>query len=231
MSESAANDLLPGRTLYKTGAIATVLMVMIIPIQILIFVSWPPPETVEGFYTLFRENWLLGLMSLDLLYIVNNTLIVLMYLAIYSALSQTHKSSMIIAMVLGFIGIAAYYPSNPAFEMMSLSSQYAAAMTEPQRLILLAAGESLMASYSGTSFNVYYVLNGVALLIIAVVMLKTSIFTRLTAIMGLLAAIFMMIPSSFGLIGMIFSLASLVPWAVFSVAAAKRFFQLANEET
>src|SRR5918997_4944466 len=37
------------------------------PIQIIIFFAWPPPTTVTGYFTLFENNWLLGLLSLDLL--------------------------------------------------------------------------------------------------------------------------------------------------------------------
>lgn len=43
--------------------------------------------------------------------------------------------------------------------MLYLSNQYAAATTEAQRDLFLAAGEAALAAYRGTAFDVYYVLN------------------------------------------------------------------------
>jgi hypothetical protein len=40
----------------------------LIPLQIVVFVAWPPPleGSTSEWFTLFHENWLLGLLSLDL---------------------------------------------------------------------------------------------------------------------------------------------------------------------
>ena len=213
--------------LYKVGAAAALAMLAIMAAQVIVFIAWPPPETVEGFFTLFQQNWLLGLASLDLLYIVNNALLILLYLALYAALKRTAESAMLIALVLGLVGIAAYNASNTAFEMLALSSQYAAAGTDAQRAIFLGAGQAMLAIYRGTAFDVYYVLNAAALLILTVVMLRSTIFSKTTACIGIVAGVLMIIPSTAGTIGLIFSLASLVPWAVFSALVARRFFQLA----
>jgi cellulose synthase/poly-beta-1,6-N-acetylglucosamine synthase-like glycosyltransferase len=112
--------------------------------------------------------------------------------------------------------------------MLSLSSQFAAATTDAARLQLLAAGQVMLETYKGTSFDVYYVLNGIMLLILAVVMLRTPVFNKVTASFALASGILMSIPSSAGAIGMVFALASLIPWAVFSVLAALRLLQLSG---
>ncbi len=53
--------------LYRVGGVAALIQVMLMPIQIIIFFAWPPPTTVTGYFTLFENNWLLRLLSLDLL--------------------------------------------------------------------------------------------------------------------------------------------------------------------
>jgi hypothetical protein len=214
------------KSLFRIGGVAALIQVLLMPIQIIIFVAWPPPSTVIDWFTLFEKNWLLGLLSLDLLYIVDNALLGLIYLALYVALKRASESFMMIAVTLGFVGIAAYFASNTAFEMLSLSNQYAAATTDSQRWMLLAAGQAMLAVYKGTAFDVYYVLNAVALLIIAAVMLRSTVFSKLTAYAGLLAGVLMSVPSTAGTIGPVFALASLVPWAIFVVLVARRFFQL-----
>jgi hypothetical protein len=213
---------------YKIGGVAALLSVLFIPIQVFIFVRWPPPVTVTGWFTLFQENWLLGLLSLDLLYLLNNTFLVLIYLGLYAALKRVNPTWMTIMVALGFIGIAAYFASNTAFEMLALSNQYVAAGTEAERAMLLAAGQTMLALYKGTAFDVYYVYNAAALLIAAVVMLRSHIFSRTTAYWGLASGILMTIPSTAGTLGMIFALASLVPWVVFCVLVAQRLFLLAQ---
>lgn len=225
---SIDNEAVSMKGLYRIGAVAALIGVVVMVFQIVIYVAWPPPGTVEGFFALFQENPLLGLLSLDLLYILNNTLLVPIYLALYLAIRRFAPSATLIALLLGLLGIGAYYASTIAFEMLSLSGAYTAAAGEAQRTALLGAGEALLVVYKGSAFNVYYVLNAVVLLVFSVVMLRSPVFSRATAIWGLAAGVLMTIPSSAGMIGMVFALASLAPWAVFSLLFSRRLFQLAR---
>jgi len=216
--------------LYRLGGVAALTVVGIMIVQIIIFVLWPPPETVEGFFALMQARPLLGLLSMDLLYIINNTILVLIYLSMFAALRRTAETATLIALILGALGVAAYYASNTGFEMLARSGQFAGATSEAQRTALLGAGQALLAIYKGTAFNTYYVLNAAALLIFAVVILRGKVFSAATGWVGLISGVLMTIPSTAGTIGLIFSLASLVPWAIFSVMASRRFFQLAAKE-
>ena len=220
---------LPG--LYRVGAVSALVMLAIMVIQIIVYIIWPPPTTVEGFFTLFASSKVLGLLSMDLLYILNNAVLILIYLALFTALKPAGKTAMTISLLSGLVGICAYFASNTAFEMLSLSGQYAAASTESQKMIYLAAAEGMLAFYRGTAFLVYYVLNAIALLILAAVMIRSHFFSRGTAIVGLIAGILMSVPSTAGTVGLIFALASLVPWGVFLVSIARAFFAAGREGT
>lgn len=214
------------KALYTIGSAAAVAMLALMPIRIIVFVIYPPPDTLSEYFVLFQENWLLGLLSLDLLYILNNVLLSVIYLALYFALQPSQEALMALALALGLLGIAAYFSSNTAFEMLALSHQFAAATTEAQRTIVLAAGQSMLAISTGTAFNMYYVLNAVVLLIISAVMLRSPVFSRATAYAGLVAGILMTVPSTAGTIGLVSALASLAPWALFSLVIARRSCQL-----
>ena len=217
------------RSLYLLGAIAGIAMLAIMVAQIAIFMIAPPPTTVDGFFSLFQDNWLLGLLSMDLLYLVNNAVMVLIYLAIYMSLRRHAETAMLVSLVLALVGITAYYASNTAFEMLALSHQFAAVTTEVQRTALLGAGEAALAIYRGTAFDSYYVLNAAALLIFAFVMLRSKDFPRAAAILAIVSGVFMIIPSTAGTIGLVFSLLSLIPWAAFLVFAIRVFFRLAKK--
>ncbi len=206
----------------RAGGLAAIAMLVIMLAQVIIFIIWPPPGTVEEFFNLFDQKPLLGLLSMDLLYLFNNALLVLIYLALYAALRHSAPSAMLIALVLGLVGIAAYYASNTAFEMLSLSRQYAVVSDDVQKAALVGAGQGMLAIYKGTAFTVYYILNAVCLLIMAVVMLRSRVFSRATGRLALVSAVLMSVPSTAGAIGMVFALASLVPWGIFLVLIARR---------
>jgi hypothetical protein len=92
---------------------------------------------------------------------------------------------------------------------------------------LLATGEGMRATWTGTAFDVYYMFNLVTLLALAVLMYRSKVFSRPTAVWGLVAAALMAVPSNFGTVGLDFALASLVPSAVFALLVARRLFALA----
>ncbi len=202
------------RPLYRVAQLLALTMLIIIPLQIVIYVIAPPPNTVKGFFELYQQNPFLGLLSLDFLYLFNNMIIVIIYLTLFVLLYQEKPVTVLLALILGLIGIACYYPSNPAFEMLTLSNQYFQALPE-QQTIYLAAGEALMAGYTGTTFDVYYVLSTICLLLFAYALIKSHKFKKSVGLWGLASGLLMIVPSSAGVLGMIFSLLSLIPWVVF----------------
>jgi len=214
------------RPLYLISFVSAILLILIIPVQILIYFLSPPPNTPEGFLALYASSPLKGLLSLDLLYILNNILMIPIYLAFYQSLKTHRPALMTLATAFGLVGLAAYFPSNTAFEMLTLSQRYAAASTPLQQQGLISAAETLLAIYTGTAFNTYYVLNALTLLIVSWVMLKTNVYSRATASWGLAAGLLMVIPSTAGTIGLVFSILSLIPWIVFSAKAASAFLKL-----
>jgi len=214
------------KSLYRVGGTAALIIVILYVIQIMVFVAWgPPPNTVIGWFTLFQKNRLLGLLEMDLLSLADFALMGLMFLALYAALRRANESYIAIATTLAFVGIAVYYASNTAFSMLSLSDQYAAATTDAQRSMLLAAGQAMLAIYQGTAFNVSYVLVSVAPVIMSAVMLRSNIFSEATAYVGILANVLGLayfLPA----VGVFLSLISVVGLAIWYILIARRLFQL-----
>lgn len=216
------------RTLLRIASIAALIMVILIPIQVIIFSVSLPPETIEGWFELFRKSWLLGLIHLDLIYIIDNVLVAIIYLALYVILKKRNESLMAIAMLLGFLGIAAYFASNTSFEMLSLSRAFDNASGDAVRSMLISSAQVMIETWRGTAFNTYYVLNGITLLLISGVMYGSGDFSNRTAIIGLISGILMVVPSTAGMIGLIFSLLSLIPWIVFCIMIAIRLRKLSR---
>ncbi len=210
------------KPLYKWSACLSAIMLLIMLLQIAVFILSPPPQSVEGFFQLYKESWIMGLLSMDLLYLINNAILVFVYLALWARLQKEKPSLCLAALVLGMIGIACYYPSNPAFEMLTLSTKYWIAQPASQHMYI-AAGEALLAGYTGTAFNAYYVLNAASLLLFSAAVYKSVHFSKAIGVWGLVSGVYMIVPSSAGQLGMVFSLLSLVPWAIFLYRLILRF--------
>jgi hypothetical protein len=147
--------------------------------------------------------------------------------ALYVALRRASESLMAVATALYFVAIAAYFASNTAFEMLSLSDQYAAATTYSQRSVYLAAGQAMLATFEGTAFQVSYVLASVAGIMIGAVMLRSDIFGRVAAyalIVGDVIGLGLYVPT----IGIFLSVISVPVLWVWYVLIARRLIQLGS---
>jgi len=135
---------------------------------------------------------------------------------------------MTIALTLGLGGVVLFLAVNPTFSMLYLSDQYAAATTEAQRATFLTAGEALWANYNGTAFDLFFIIGGVADLIIAAVMLRSGVFSKMTAYVGILIGVLLLVPgsASVGMIGVVFSIIVILPAAIWYILIARRLFRL-----
>jgi hypothetical protein len=216
------------KSLYKLGGAAAVFGVAMIPIQLIVFIAWPPPDTAIGWFTLFQSNTLAGLLAFEGLFVVNAVLGILTALALYIALRRVNESFMVIATALALVEAIALIIARPAFDMLFLSEQFATATTDAQRSLFLAAGEAMWATFHGTAFHLSYNLFSVYLLIVPVVMLRSGIFSRLTTYVGILAAILnwgLYVPK----IGLFLSILSVVPLAIWLLLIARKLFQLGQD--
>jgi hypothetical protein len=217
------------KTLYRVSAVAALIVAVFTPLQIILFLGWPPPGSVAGYFALFQSNRLLGLLDLDLLMIIDELLMIPLLLALYIALRRSNPSLILIATALGLISVALYCVSREAtFTMSALSDQYAVATTEAQKTMLLTIGQMMLATYNGTVFDLYYILGAVGGLITAIVMLRSHIFSRFTGYAGLVMSGLMLVPPTIGPVGLMLSLFSLVPMMIWLILLARRFLQLAQ---
>jgi len=216
---------LPG--LLRPGGGAAPAGVVLIVVQVAVYAAWPPPATARGHLELLARDPLLGMLSLDLLYLLSNLLAFLVYLGLAVALWRAGRSAVVVALAFGVLGMAAYFASPRPVEMLALARAHEAAGPDA-RAALLATAEGMLATWKGTAFDVYYLFNLVTLLVLAVLMVRTAVFSRATAVWGLVAAALMAVPSNLGVVGLVFALASLLPWSVFAVLAGRRLLALAR---
>lgn len=232
--------------LYRTAGVAALITTAAIALGVVAFIAWPPPVEagVADWFALFQDNWLLGMLDLDLLMLISNLAAIPIWVASYVALHRTSPSLLALAAPLGLVAVATYFASSRLFEMAALSSQYAAATTDAQRATLAAAGQSMLTTYlgtfaatvaaapvtwnyQGTAFNVSFVLSATAGILISAAMLRSPAFGKLTGYLGLAgnaAALGLFAPA----VGVLLSLLSLPLLFAWYVRVALGFFRHAR---
>jgi hypothetical protein len=231
MYQPALESTPQSKNIYILGGIAALLMVSIVVIQLIVFITAPPPleGTVAEWFALFQENNFVGLLDFELLMIVYTLLSLPLAVALYFALKQTDQPLMMLFLALSLIGVGAFIAARPAFEMLRLSNQYVAATSDVERSIYLASGEILVAIFHGTAFHISYVLGSLSGLLLSFVLLKSRVFSKRTAYMRLASSL-----CDFGLfipgIGTLLSIFAVLLLLVWDIMIARRLLQLGQRE-
>jgi hypothetical protein len=193
-------------------------------------ISMESPSSAFDWFALLQDNRLLGLLLLDLFDIVNYLLVGLIFLALYGALRRANKVAMTVAAACALVGVAVYLASNQAFAMLALSDQYAAASTDAMQAMFLSAGEALLAIHNPAGIQLGLLLVALAGLIISVLMLRSRVFGKVTAILGVVAnslvlTYFVALPVA-PAIAFLFPAASAPFRLLWYILIARRLFQL-----
>jgi hypothetical protein len=114
-----------------------------------------PEGGATEWFALFRENPIRGLISYDLLILLEEVLLVPIVLALYLLLHRRSESLVLVASAMWFVSIALFIGSNTGFEMLTLAGRHAEAATDVERAAFVASGEGCRAYMGmGTPFVV-----------------------------------------------------------------------------
>lgn len=225
-----ARPAIEGRytALYRVAGAGALLTALLIPLQVVAFIVWPlPAGGAADWFAVFRDNPVRGLVSYDLLILLEEALLIPIVLALYTLLAHRSASLMLVTAGFWLVSIALFIGANTGFEMLTLATSHAEATDEAARAAYLATGEGMLAAYmgNGTSFVVGYVLASVAGILLGVAMLRTPVFHRAAAYAVIVANVL-----GFGLflpgIGILLSLVSVVILCVWYAVIGWRLVRL-----
>lgn len=217
--------------IYFAGAAAALAIVIIAVVQAPLFILYPPPDTILGHFTQFRDSRLIGLLDLDLMLLLGQLTSIPVFFALYTAMRRVSPLGMTIAFGLGLAGIGMFFAVNPTFSMLYLSDQYWAATADTQRLALLSAGEALWANYNGTAFGAFFICTGLADLMFAFTMWRGGMFGKITAAIGMLTGAMLLVPPlpPLGAIPLAMSYLVILPSLLWHALIAHRLLMLSKE--
>jgi hypothetical protein len=176
------------KTVYCLGGTACfVLLVYSLATLLIMSLVGGPPETIEQTFSILQDNKISGLLRLDILTVFVMPLYYLLFYSLFVALKNTDYAVSTISMILAFAGVTLFLATPSVFSYLYLSDKFAVATSDFQKNQLLAAGESILASdmWHGTGAKIGGLLLQTGALLISVVMLRTSIFNRFTALTGI----------------------------------------------
>lgn len=153
------------------------------------------PQTAIDRFAQFHENTFLGLYNLDLLNMLVQVILIPAYFALYAAHRNVNKAYSLLALVVFLFGSLIMVANNTALPMLELSSRYYSTAAESQRVLYAAAGESMLAMGAHGSPGIFpgFFIPNIANLIISVVMLKSTIFSKINSWIGITGSILMLL--------------------------------------
>jgi hypothetical protein len=206
----------------------------------------PGQGTALDWFTLLQKDWFLGVRGLGLLNIIGSVLMVLVFVALYTAISQaaTHRPAnrVYAALAVIFLGIGAtiYIANNPAFAMLHLSDQYMTAASEAEKILRVTSAQTLLAraeDFTPGSFPGFF-FNEAAGILMVVVMLRSGLFSKLTGWSGMLGFLCLLVFTSWSTFVPVFYDAAMMLAmvgglliAVWQILVARRLFQLVRSNS
>ncbi|WP_426623683.1 DUF4386 family protein [Leifsonia sp. McL0607] len=220
------------RPVIRFAAISAIVVTAMIPLQAAIFLLWPPPTTTLGYFALFADHPLLGLLDLDLLLTIDYLLMIPLYIALFAVVERTSRGWALVALVVGLLSLGLFFVSREAtFSMWQLSSQYAVADHAADRAALTASAQTLLTLYTGGTFGLSYLLGAASTLIFSIVMVRRRIFGRLPGAVGIATGVTMLVPANVGTVGVVVAMLSLIPTAWWLILLSRSFFRLLRTST
>jgi hypothetical protein len=171
------------------GIAALILLVYSLATLVQLALLGGEPATANEAFTLLHNNRILGLVRLDLPTALALPFYYILLLGLFGALKRTGAVFSMVSTALSFVGVTLIIAAPGALSMLALSDKYSAATTDLARSQLQAAGEAILAAdmWHGTAAFVGGLLLQCGTLLVSVVMLRSNVFSKTTAIVGIVA--------------------------------------------
>ena len=147
VAETTANSW---KWIYKFGAVAALAAMLANLLDVLLgfggteMVIYGSKSAIEWF-AMYQDNWFWGIYALGILNIVYMVAMLPVYFALFGAHFHKHALAGALTIIIFITAMSMYISNNAAIPLLVLSQKYSSANTEMQRIILIAAGEAVLA--------------------------------------------------------------------------------------
>ncbi len=181
------------KTIYNIGAITTLFVLLGIVLDMVVGsvtggnVAELPQTAIERF-SQFNDHPLLGMYNLDMLNTIIQIIFIPSVFAIYAAHRKESNPSALLSLIIFLVGTTIFVTSNTALTMLDLSHKYFSAQAEEQKLLIAAAGETMLAKGAHGSLGVFigFAMIPLSNTLMSCVMLTGKVFSRATSYFGII---------------------------------------------
>lgn len=149
----------------------------------------PEPATAQEYFTMLQANRMVGILRLDLSTMIMVCLFSVTSFGVFAALRHTKVAFAALGTALIYVGMVLALANHSALSMIRLSDLHAGATTAAAREQLLVAADAVIAGdmwHSTSGFLASIFMQG-GFVLLSVIMLQGSRFSRWTAVSGLVA--------------------------------------------
>lgn len=188
------------KSIFTFGGIATILALTGLLLDVIIGnvtggnLSALPQTAIDRFVQ-FHDNKFQGLYHLDFLNIIIQMILIPAYFALYAVHRNVNKAYGLLALVVFLFGSVIMVANNTALPMLELSNKFFSTTIESQKALYAAAGESMLAQGAHGSPGIFlgFFIPNIANLIMSIVMLKATIFSKINSWIGIIGSILMLL--------------------------------------
>lgn len=161
------------------------------------------PADAAGRFADFAVSPLLGLYRLDAINMISSLVGLFLSIALYLVLRENREKTAFLALILAVLGTGAMVAGNAAFAVLDLAGKYAAAVSDTERAVFVAAAEALTARGAHGSLSMFpaFMLPTLANMLFCTGMKGVRGFGKAAPILGLagnaLLAIYLILVSFF----------------------------------
>ena len=174
---------------YKLGAWSCViLMAYSLATILVVTLIGGPPQSVDECFSMLKENRINGLLRLDILTMFVMPFYYVLFYTLYTSLKNANVTLSRLSTLFIFAGVTIFLSAPSVFSYLRLSDGYWQATSEIIQSQFHAAAESILASdiWNGTGSRISGLLIQTGAVILSILMLRSSSFTKLTAYIGIL---------------------------------------------
>ena len=177
------------KSFYRLSAGLAIAMVVYSIITIVIVGMFgAQPETAAEAFDMLQENLWVGILRLDILTLLIMPLYYVFIIAFYIAMKPPRNIYLVVGALLGICGNTLWLATPSVFSWVELFKAYQVTTDAVTQSQLISAGEVLLASdmWRGSGAQLGGILLQISMVMISVLMLKSSSFSRWTAWSGII---------------------------------------------
>ncbi|MFN8560077.1 MAG: DUF4386 family protein [Anaerolineae bacterium] len=176
-------------SLYRVAGVAALVAAVLFLSDIVVLAfAGSPPVAANDWFSLLQNHRITGLIQLFFSDLFGLALLVPVIIALCAVLRRVNAAYSILAAVFAIGSIAGGFATNTSYSLVYLSDQYVAAATELQRAEIMTAAQSMLATATSTwstGFLMSAFFVELALVILSVLMMRSSIFGKGIAYLGI----------------------------------------------